>query len=148
MNAEQCTLWFINARRRSGWTEFYRQFAYGEKDRMRILIQALEKDRSAESKHLHEMFAIDHKGRRATFMKVNKDVKDCIAAFERMLSWIHQGGQDRVGDWLDEVLAEAAAERAALEAQGFDSPQAHTSVEVAPTPGPTRPMRALPTRSA
>lgn len=109
-SVEQLTLWFINARRRSGWTAIYKKFARGDRDRMAALMQAKMHDtglhpRSAPAPsilfHSLDDLLCDNLERPITA----KDRKEFEESWSGMISWIKYGVKEKVGDWVYELAA-------------------------------------------
>lgn len=104
LSYEQCQLWFINGRRRSGWTTFFREYAYSDKYRMHKLIDALQRhDRTAVQNLLP-----------ASVPQLAADTKDiyddCLASWKKVNDWITQTCDGEVGDWMDEIVQQAKDE--------------------------------------
>jgi hypothetical protein len=122
---EQVVLWFINARRRSGWTDFFRKFAWSDKARMSALVDALSvsaSDRAVvedATPALRPLLTLSKEGRARKKADIEADLVACKAGFAKLIDWVHQTAREKVGDWLDVVLAEAAAER---QAKGLRDP--------------------------
>jgi len=111
----QCTLWFINSRRRSHWTDFFRQFAHSDKERMRRLVECLQREEDAVSPGQNEELEIllecnkpDDEG--CCQDNMDDRVKDCREMYTNIMDWIRQVVKEEVGDWMDEVIREAKLE--------------------------------------
>lgn len=113
INYEQCQLWFINSRRRSGWTHFYREFAFCDKQRMHELVEAL---RSNDDQRLHSILS---KGRNDCSLdkaEIEQLSDNCKRAWVGIHNWLNQVNADDVGDWMDDVIKEAKEEVKAAKA--------------------------------
>lgn len=115
--AVQATLWFINARRRSGWTAWARRFANSDKTRLRAIVAAIqgknldwsdsEVKREDFEDSLEELVeAHDVKDRQLTKTEL---AELCRSEFLKVTEWIEQGSKEKVGDWMDKVVSEARA---------------------------------------
>ncbi|WFD29459.1 hypothetical protein MSPP1_000468 [Malassezia sp. CBS 17886] len=119
----QVILWFINTRRRSGWTTFLRKYAHGDKARLVQLAWALECDQGGthEERHWSAGSTASESASRAAGRQRGKSEKQLSlswvcgnltpAALEQMRDeWagvverIRVGSKDRIGDWMDEVI--------------------------------------------
>nr|WJN24844.1 homeodomain transcription factor bE [Tranzscheliella williamsii] len=109
MTINQLTLWFINARRRSGWSSIMQRYAQNDRKRMKALIEA----------KMYEV-GLPLRGQPGSFEGSNVSVDMLLrdnlgeltesvkAAFEddwtSMVSWIKYGVKDKVGDWIRDIV--------------------------------------------
>lgn len=110
---EQCQLWFINSRRRSGWTHFYREFSYCDKQRMEELAEALK------SNDDQRLYSILSKGRNDCSLdkaEIEQLSDNCKRAWVGIHNWLNQVNADDIGDWMDDVIKEAKEEVKAAKA--------------------------------
>lgn len=114
MFPSQCTLWFINARRRSGWTAWARRFAGSERARLRGIVAAIRGRRlklGPEERHdeIEEelealILANEPLDRHLTASEL---AGLCKAEFARILRWAQEGPSQRVGPWMQMLAADA-----------------------------------------
>ncbi|UZJ53299.1 hypothetical protein CBS101457_002619 [Exobasidium rhododendri] len=114
----QCTLWFINSRRRSHWTDFYRHFAHSDKGRMRLLVEFFKREEEGEAveptSHSEELIRLlrcpkpSDKSCCQDAMEVR--VRECREIYTHMMNWLRQITKEQVGDWMDEIVQEAKLE--------------------------------------
>nr|WJN24836.1 homeodomain transcription factor bE [Pseudozyma pruni] len=110
LEIHQLTLWFINARRRSGWSQILRKFARNDRSRMRHLVRTkmLASDPSlrpssslcASTQDLDDVLS-DNLGRPLT----SADKKDFEDDWASMINWLTYGVKDKVGDWVYDLVA-------------------------------------------
>nr|WJN24834.1 homeodomain transcription factor bE [Pseudozyma flocculosa] len=105
ITVEKLTSWFINARRRSGWSDIMKHFARNEKQLMKLLVQT----NFSSSDHLpnstHPTLTLDellskNLGRPLTAADKKKFEDDWAS----MISWIKYGVRDKVGDWIHQLV--------------------------------------------
>lgn len=118
---EQCQLWFINGRRRSGWTAFFRTFALSDTKRMQQLVDIFRRD-TQENKvsdlELSRVLALDKFGRvQLSGFHLEQHIRSCRENWSRMMAWLQQPNAEEVGDWMDRIVIEARAELEAEEAR-------------------------------
>ncbi|SNX81907.1 related to b mating type locus, bE1 allele [Melanopsichium pennsylvanicum] len=111
LQLHQLTLWFINARRRSGWSQILRKFARNDRNRMRLLVQAKMlssnlpiRSPSNTSALTHSLDDIlrDNLGGKLTAA----DKESFEEAWTSMLSWIKYGVKEKVGSWVHDLVAD------------------------------------------
>ena len=125
----QIVLWFINTRRRSGWTAFLRHYARGDKVKLFNLAQAIENEEGGthETRQWSAGHAITLTP--ASAVQANKPMlsdpntssglslqsllpnMDDIARRAMKREWsnivdrVRIGAKERIGDWVDEVIS-------------------------------------------
>lgn len=119
----QVVLWFINTRRRSGWTKFLRRYAQGDKTKMLELVWALET--SVGGTHVSRCWSSglgsvstskvrdgkkERKITRMTIKEYMPEAKDyelekMYMEWKKVVERIRFGVKERVGDWIEEVIA-------------------------------------------
>nr|DBA11481.1 TPA_inf: bE [Pseudozyma hubeiensis] len=110
LGVHQLTLWFINARRRSGWSHILKRFAREDRSRMKRLVQA-KLHAPGSSAHLSISSGLlpftlddilrDNLGRPLT----PADKKQFEDDWASMISWIKYGVKEKVGDWVYDLVA-------------------------------------------
>ncbi|PWN52189.1 hypothetical protein IE53DRAFT_312589, partial [Violaceomyces palustris] len=96
-------LWFINSRRRSGWTTMFRTYANKEKNRMVEIVEALRREDNGQTdggKPLEAILTQFGGGSISAKQKADK----CRQEWKKTCDWIRVGVKDRVGDWMREVV--------------------------------------------
>nr|DBA11483.1 TPA_inf: bE [Pseudozyma hubeiensis] len=110
LGVHQLTLWFINARRRSGWSHILKKFAREDRSRMKRLVRAklntsdLSTSPSPTFGHLPltlDDILRDNLGRPLT----SADKKVFEDDWASMISWIKYGVKGKVGDWVYDLVA-------------------------------------------
>nr|DBA11491.1 TPA_inf: bE [Testicularia cyperi] len=109
MNHNSLALWYINARRRSGWSSILRKYARNDRQLMKPLIQAKMMQEglpvrallSGELDTAHAVHALLRKNLGKVNDKIQKDFHD---DFTSMISWIRYGVRDKTGDWVQDVV--------------------------------------------
>nr|ANB43489.1 b mating type protein [Ustilago esculenta]QBH70118.1 homeodomain transcription factor bE2 [Ustilago esculenta] len=110
LNVHQLTLWFINARRRSGWSHILRKFACNDRNRMKLLIQTKMVSSNIPIRtgplpsvlaHNLDDILRENLGRRLTA----EDKKAFEDDWASMISWIKYGVKEKVGSWVHELVA-------------------------------------------
>ena len=121
----QVVLWFINTRRRCGWTSFLRKYANGNKDTMADIAWALQEEqggthetrawsagptkaatpkttaRSAKEANILPA----KKGLPAVLPHISEDTAVAMRTeWEQMVERVRYGIKERIGDWMDEVI--------------------------------------------
>lgn len=119
----QVVLWFINTRRRSGWTKFLRNYAKGDKTKMMELVWALET--SVGGTHASRSWSSglgaaattkirdgrkERKISRMTIQEYMPDMNDyelekMYMDWEKIVERIRFGVKERVGDWIEQVIS-------------------------------------------
>nr|WJN24838.1 homeodomain transcription factor bE [Pseudozyma thailandica] len=106
----QLTLWFINARRRSGWSDIMKKFARGDRSRMKLLMQSKmvtcnlsirERPLPDALKHNLDDVLRDNMGGKFTAAE-KKEFED---DWNSMISWIKYGVKEKVGSWVYDLVA-------------------------------------------
>ncbi|KAJ1602597.1 hypothetical protein NDA14_006897 [Ustilago hordei] len=109
LSVEQLTLWFINARRRSGWSQIVRKFARNDRNRMKLLVQAkmLTSDPSARSIATQSSLVrnLDDLLRENLGHLTPADKEEFEDDWNSMISWIKYGVKEKVGDWVYDLVA-------------------------------------------
>nr|WJN24832.1 homeodomain transcription factor bE [Moesziomyces parantarcticus] len=109
LQVHQLTLWFINARRRSGWSNILRKFARNDRQRMRLLMQTQMDACNMTSSHgpspavlVHSVDDVlrDNLGR-----LTDADKKEFEDDWTSMISWLKYGVKEKVGDWVYDIVA-------------------------------------------
>ncbi|SPO20255.1 related to homeodomain transcription factor bE2 [Ustilago trichophora] len=110
LNVHQLTLWFINARRRSGWSQILRKFARDDRQRMKLLVQTKMLSTSLPIRteplpsvltHNLDDVLCDNLGRKLT----PADKKAFEEDWASMISWIKYGVKEKVGSWVHDLVA-------------------------------------------
>lgn len=108
----QCTLWFINSRRRSHWTDFYRCYAHSDKARMHRFVDCLKHEIDVEepgpNEELEALLVCDNEGCCENDLPTR--MRECRETFSQMMDWLRQITKEKVGDWMDDVIREAKVE--------------------------------------
>ncbi|KAJ1035144.1 hypothetical protein NDA18_000741 [Ustilago nuda] len=109
LTVEQLTLWFINARRRSGWSQIVRKFARNDRNRMKLLVQAkmLASDPSARAIATQSSLVgnLDDLLRENLGHLTPADKEEFEDDWNSMISWIKYGVKEKVGDWVYDLVA-------------------------------------------
>ncbi|KAJ1027974.1 hypothetical protein NDA13_003426 [Ustilago tritici] len=109
LSVEQLTLWFINARRRSGWSQIVRKFARNDRNRMKLLVQAkmLASDPSARAIATQSSLVgnLDDLLRENLGHLTPADKEEFEDNWNSMISWIKYGVKEKVGDWVYDLVA-------------------------------------------
>lgn len=111
LRLEQLSLWYINARRRSGWSSILSKYARNERKRMKLLIQA---------KMIEEQLSIKFPLSTAKIKTVDAILQEnlgsdythhTLQAFEEewdaLISWIKYGVKDKVSNWIQDIVEES-----------------------------------------
>lgn len=110
INVHQLTLWFINARRRSGWSTIMQRFARNDRKRMQLLVQAKMLATNLPIRttplrtvlhHKVEDVLSDNLGHQLSTAE-KKEFEDDWAS---MISWIKYGVKEKVGSWVHDLVA-------------------------------------------
>nr|ANB43491.1 b mating type protein [Ustilago esculenta]QBH70106.1 homeodomain transcription factor bE3 [Ustilago esculenta] len=110
LNVHQLTLWFINARRRSGWSHILRKFACNDRNRMKLLIQTKMVSSNlpictgplpSVLNHKLDDVLRENLGRQLTA----QDKKTFEDDWASMISWIKYGVKEKVGSWVRDLVA-------------------------------------------
>ena len=116
----QLTLWFINARRRSGWSSILRKFARNDRNRMKLLMQTKLLCSNFPIRNDPLPSALTHKV--VDLLRDNlgrltpDDEKEFEDLWASMISWIKYGVKEKVGDWVYDLVA--ASKKASKPGQG------------------------------
>lgn len=110
LESHQLTLWFINARRRSGWSNILRKYARGDRSRMKALVKSkmvssslsapLQAGQLPVMHSLHDNLS-DNLGLPLTAA----DKKEFEEEWDSMISWIRYGVKEKVGEWVYDLVA-------------------------------------------
>lgn len=110
LEVHQLTLWFINARRRSGWSHILKKFAREDRSRMKHLVRAKLSSSNQStppsptseypSNNLDGVLS-DNLGRPLTLA----DKQQFEDEWASMISWIKYGVKEKVGDWVYDLCA-------------------------------------------
>ncbi|CBQ67986.1 homeodomain transcription factor bE2 [Sporisorium reilianum SRZ2] len=144
LDAHQLTLWFINARRRSGWTHILRKFARGDRSRMKVLVQT----KMASSGLLAPVpsgtlacsldgVLSDNLGRPLTAA----DKKEFEEDWDSMLSWIKYGVKEKVGEWVYDLVAASKKPPKAGQARAVTTPAKRAPARKTATPAQSKPRK-------
>nr|P22017.1 RecName: Full=Mating-type locus allele B3 protein [Ustilago maydis]AAA63555.1 b3 [Ustilago maydis]AGZ84318.1 DNA-binding protein b3 [Ustilago maydis]AGZ84319.1 DNA-binding protein b4 [Ustilago maydis] len=110
LEVHQLTLWFINARRRSGWSHILKKFAREDPSRMKRLVRAkLSSSNQSTPPSLTsekpsddlDVVLSDNLGRPLTLADKQQFEDDWAS----MISWIKYGVKEKVGDWVYDLCA-------------------------------------------
>nr|P22020.1 RecName: Full=Mating-type locus allele B6 protein [Ustilago maydis]CAA37870.1 b6 polypeptide [Ustilago maydis]CAA38002.1 b6 polypeptide [Ustilago maydis] len=110
LEVHQLTLWFINARRRSGWSHILKKFAREDRSRMKHLVRAkLSSSNQSTPPSLTsekpsddlDVVLSDNLGRPLTLADKQQFEDDWAS----MISWIKYGVKEKVGDWVYDLCA-------------------------------------------
>lgn len=110
LEVHQLTLWFINARRRSGWSHILKKFAREDRSRMKRLVRAkLSSSNQSTPPSLTsekpsddlDVVLSDNLGRPLTLADKQQFEDDWAS----MISWIKYGVKEKVGDWVYDLCA-------------------------------------------
>lgn len=106
----QAMLWFINSRRRSGWTAFLRQHANGDKGLLMDIALTLE----AEQGGTHQQRGWSAGGTprmplNTTLSQLkpkasHKALDQLRSDWAAIIEWVTVGIKDRIGEWVDKVI--------------------------------------------
>ena len=119
----QIVLWFINTRRRSGWTSFLRCYARGDKTKLLELAWAIQNEEGGthETRHwsagnLRDLPAGSRRSIQSDTSSAQRHIRtllpnlndDAICTMRREWSRIADrvriGAKERVGEWVEEVI--------------------------------------------
>jgi len=119
----QIVLWFINTRRRSGWTSFLRCYARGDKTKLLELAWAIQNEEGGthETRHwsagnLRDLPAGSRRSIQSDTSSARRHIRtllpnlndDAICTMRREWSRIADrvriGAKERVGEWMEEVI--------------------------------------------
>nr|DBA11485.1 TPA_inf: bE [Pseudozyma tsukubaensis] len=110
LKMNQLTLWFINARRRSGWSNIMKKFARNDRTRMQLLVQTkmLTCNLTPRGpplpsilKHNLDDLLRDNLGGKLTAA----DKREFEDEWASMISWIKYGVKEKVGSWVYDLMA-------------------------------------------
>nr|DBA11477.1 TPA_inf: bE [Moesziomyces antarcticus] len=109
LQINQLTLWFINARRRSGWSSILRKFARNDRQRMSLLMQTKMDACNMGSPHERSpailVHSVDDVLRDNLGRLTNADKKEFEDDWTSMISWLKYGVKEKVGDWVYDIVA-------------------------------------------
>lgn len=111
----QCQLWFINTRRRSTWTKFYREYAYSDNTKMTKLVSILkgENENAKDTvKLLSRLLTYGEDGRTKEWYgeALKKRVAYCQKHWFEIIEWLEQRPHEQHSDWLSQAIEEAKTE--------------------------------------
>ena len=102
---ERLTSWFINARRRSGWTDIMKCYARNEKTRMQELVKIKMSTSDHSTSSAHSALALDKiLSENLERPLTAADKKHFEDEWSSMISYIKYGVKDKVGDWLQHIV--------------------------------------------
>lgn len=115
ISKNQCQLWFINTRRRSTWTEFYRKYAFSDKSTMAKLVSILRNESentSGRTKALTRLLAYGEDGRTTEWFgeTLKERVASCQDHWTKIMEWLEQRPHEQQSDWLSQAIDEATSE--------------------------------------
>nr|CAI59740.1 homeodomain transcription factor bE4 [Sporisorium reilianum] len=144
LDAHQLTLWFINARRRSGWTHILRKFARGDRSRMKVLIQTkmfssglLAPVPSGTLAYSLDNVLSDNLRRPLTPADKTEFEED----WDSMLSWIKYGVKEKVGEWVYDLVAASKKPPKAGQARAVTTPAKRAPARKTATPAQSKPRK-------
>jgi hypothetical protein len=109
LQINQLTLWFINARRRSGWSSILRKFARNDRQRMSLLLQTKMDACNMGSPHERSpailVHSVDDVLRDNLGRLTDADKKEFEDDWTSMVSWLKYGFKEKVGDWVYDIVA-------------------------------------------
>ncbi|GAC73813.1 hypothetical protein PANT_9d00281 [Moesziomyces antarcticus T-34] len=109
LQINQLTLWFINARRRSGWSSILRKFARNDRQRMSLLMQTKMDACNMSSQHERSpailVHSVDDVLRDNLGRLTDADKKEFEDDWTSMISWLKYGVKEKVGDWVYDIVA-------------------------------------------
>lgn len=115
----QAVLWFINTRRRSGWTRFLRSYAGDDKAKMLQIAWALQNEEPDEDRiwyagplfvqgmphRVRDGRTVHPRSLRHVFPEASERfLNDLRSDWYAVVERVKIGVKERVGDWIDEVL--------------------------------------------
>nr|WJN24830.1 homeodomain transcription factor bE [Farysia itapuensis] len=111
LRLEQLGLWYINARRRSGWSHILGKYARNDRKRMKALMQArMLEDHLPIRSPLDASAGVDVK----SLLRDNLGPTYTISSqqefkddWDAMLSWIRYGVKDKVSNWIQDIVDES-----------------------------------------
>nr|WJN24842.1 homeodomain transcription factor bE [Sporisorium sorghi] len=145
LDAHQLTLWFINARRRSGWSHILRKYARNDRSRMKVLVQTkmISCGLSAPSylgpqlTHSVDDILRDNLDRPLT----QADKKEFEEDWDSMISWIKYGVKEKVGDWVYDLVAASKKPPKAGQARAVTTPVKRAPARKTATPAQSKPRK-------
>lgn len=109
LQINQLTLWFINARRRSGWSSILRKFARNDRQRMSLLMQTKMDACNMGSPHERSpailVHSVDDVLRDNLGRLTDEDKKEFEDEWTSMISWLKYGVKEKVGDWVYDIVS-------------------------------------------
>ncbi|MCO5588266.1 hypothetical protein L7F22_042221 [Adiantum nelumboides] len=111
----QCQLWFINTRRRSTWTEFYREYAFSDETIMTKLVSILKggsENTNGTTKALARLLAYGENRRTKEWSgdQLKERVHNCKQHWIVIMEWLEQRPHEQQSDWLSQAIEEATSE--------------------------------------
>ena len=106
----QAVLWFINSRRRSGWTAFLRKHANGNKSFLMDIALILEAEQGGtHSQRGWSAGGTSRLPQNTTLAQIKprasqKALDQLRSDWAAIIDWVTIGVKDRVGDWVDKVI--------------------------------------------
>ncbi len=143
LQLNQLTLWFINARRRSGWSSILRKFARNDRQRMSLLMQAKMDACNISTITNDPRHPCSQRGRRASRQPRkahDADKKEFEDDWTSMISWLKYGVKEKVGDWVYDIVANSKKPLKAGQPRTVTTAANRTPVRK--TAAPSRPKRA------
>ncbi|PWN27135.1 hypothetical protein BDZ90DRAFT_260801 [Jaminaea rosea] len=143
----QCTLWFINARRRSGWTLWARRFCRNEPPLTRAIVAAIQgrpilpttKSEAGEGDEVDQIRQEQQPDRLEDLIDPADDVEKglnptqlaelCRHEFEQVIDWVEQGANQRVGDWMERLAEETKGVAVAKKGKGKSKKRAREEAQ-------------------
>ncbi|MCO5588267.1 hypothetical protein L7F22_042222 [Adiantum nelumboides] len=95
---EQCQTWFTNARHRSTWTRFYREYSFSNKTTMKKLVKIIKVETDSRQEELEKLlgYSQDGKMQRWSGEKLKERVAKCDKHWKKMIVWLEQSQYDDV----------------------------------------------------
>ncbi|WFD33575.1 hypothetical protein MCUN1_000388 [Malassezia cuniculi] len=105
----QAMLWFINSRRRSGWTLFLRKYANGDKTMLMDIAKSLETELGGTHTQRGWSAGPTPRTRIPKLTELLPEMSESRldqmrSDWAAIVEWVTVGVKDRVGDWVDKVI--------------------------------------------